>query len=248
MVSVDQLNDDLAELKHLESLAKRQNVLLLLSTEIKKVEERIRQLAIATSKENKEKESVQQIPISSSNATNFPLVKLTTYAYDQSDKFLKLYVTVPGVEKIPADRVTCKFASKSFNLFVHDVAGKDYELIVNNLLFLVDPTASLFKIKKDTVLLMLKKQKESQNWDSVTEQEQKTKDKKAADKPSPKAGGEDPNGSLMTLMKQMYDDGDDEMKRTIKKAWCESQDKKSGGGGPPGMGMDMGNMMDNFQM
>jgi len=30
----------------------------------------------------------------------------------------------------------------------------------------------------------------------------------------------------MNMMKKMYDDGDDEMKRTIAKAWTESRDKK----------------------
>lgn len=35
----------------------------------------------------------------------------------------------------------------------------------------------------------------------------------------------------MKLMKQMYDDGDDEMKRTIAKSWYESQEKKKAGGG-----------------
>ena len=38
---------------------------------------------------------------------------------------------------------------------------------------------------------------------------------------------EDPGGSLMNLMKQMYQDGDDEMKRTIAKAWHESQEKRN---------------------
>ena len=33
-------------------------------------------------------------------------------------------------------------------------------------------------------------------------------------------------------MKQMYEDGDDEMKRTIAKAWTESRDKQ-GGEAPP---------------
>ena len=37
---------------------------------------------------------------------------------------------------------------------------------------------------------------------------------------------EDPSASLMGLMKQMYQDGDDEMKRTIAKAWHESQEKR----------------------
>lgn len=40
---------------------------------------------------------------------------------------------------------------------------------------------------------------------------------------------EDPQAGIMNLMKKMYDDGDDDMKRTIAKAWTESQDKKNAG-------------------
>ena len=40
---------------------------------------------------------------------------------------------------------------------------------------------------------------------------------------------EDPSSSIMKMMKQMYDDGDDEMKRTIAKAWTESREKQSAG-------------------
>jgi calcyclin binding protein len=36
----------------------------------------------------------------------------------------------------------------------------------------------------------------------------------------------------MDMMKKMYTDGDDEMKRTIAKAWTETQDKK-GKNAPP---------------
>ena len=51
---------------------------------------------------------------------------------------------------------------------------------------------------------------------------------------NPKMGkSEDPGASLMGLMKQMYQDGDDEMKRSIAKAWQESQDKRVKGDGPP---------------
>ena len=42
---------------------------------------------------------------------------------------------------------------------------------------------------------------------------------------------EDPSAGLMKLMKQMYDEGDDEMKRNITKAWHESQEKRAREGG-----------------
>ena len=45
--------------------------------------------------------------------------------------------------------------------------------------------------------------------------------------PSKPDDNADPSANLMTMMKQMYDEGDDEMKRTIAKAWTESRDKQS---------------------
>lgn len=48
----------------------------------------------------------------------------------------------------------------------------------------------------------------------------------------------DPQESLMNMMKQMYEEGDDDMKRTLRKAWHEAQAKKGSGGGF-GDGMDM---------
>ena len=44
--------------------------------------------------------------------------------------------------------------------------------------------------------------------------------------------GKDPGDSLMTMMKSMYESGDDEMKRTIAKAWTESREKMGTGGAP----------------
>ena len=45
----------------------------------------------------------------------------------------------------------------------------------------------------------------------------------------------DPSAGIMNLMKKMYDDGDDDMKRMIKKTWYESQQKQAAGGGIPGV-------------
>ena len=39
----------------------------------------------------------------------------------------------------------------------------------------------------------------------------------------------DPGAGMMQMMQKMYEDGDDEMKKTIRKAWHESQDKKMKG-------------------
>lgn len=43
-----------------------------------------------------------------------------------------------------------------------------------------------------------------------------------------------PGDSIMNMMKKMYEEGDDNMKKTIAEAWTKAQDKKGGMGG----GMD----------
>jgi calcyclin binding protein len=36
----------------------------------------------------------------------------------------------------------------------------------------------------------------------------------------------DPNDSMMDMLKKMYDEGDDDMRRTIAQAWTQSRDKQ----------------------
>ena len=73
------------------------------------------------------------------------------------------------------------------------------------------------------MISILLRKKKSENWQCVTEKEFKVKESKSKPKLDEKA---DPQDSLMTMMKQMYEDGDDEMKRTISKAFVESREKK----------------------
>lgn len=77
------------------------------------------------------------------------------------------------------------------------------------------------------------KKKVGSKWSHMTSSEKKSVDAKAPKLKDGKA--DDPSAGLMDMMKQMYDDGDDEMKRTIAKAWTESRDKQGGAGGMPPM-------------
>lgn len=82
------------------------------------------------------------------------------------------------------------------------------------------------------VVVFLSKSKPGQKWSHLTSAEKKAKEPKTT--PKPYSPG-DPYGGLMDMMKQMYDDGDDDMKRTIAKALAESR-SNSGSDGMPGMG------------
>ena len=59
--------------------------------------------------------------------------------------------------------------------------------------------------------------------------------KKGGDKPAKKGGaldnlsaGEDPQASLMGMMKDLYNSGDEEMKKTIAESWSKAQKENPG--------------------
>lgn len=68
-------------------------------------------------------------------------------AWDQSDKFVKFYVTLQNIHQIPAENVKCIFTSKSLELKVNNLENKDYNLRIKNLLNTIDPEKSTWKVK-----------------------------------------------------------------------------------------------------
>ena len=54
----------------------------------------------------------------------------------------------------------------------------------------------------------------SETWSDIVSKENTSKFKPPNLDPT-----DDPSQSLMSILKQMYEDGDDDMKRTIAKAW-----------------------------
>ncbi|KAJ1173122.1 hypothetical protein NDU88_004963 [Pleurodeles waltl] len=218
----EELRKDLEEVKDLLSKASRQRVCKVLLAEQRKLETELNKvnqqsLAKETSELTKSATVVGQL---SSGYT----VKINNYGWDQSNAFVKIYVTLSGVHKIPAENVQIQFAEKSFELLVKDLNGRSYSLIINNLLKPISAESSSRKIKTDTILVMCRKKSE-QHWEYLTQVEKQLKDK---NKPSFDKDA-DPNESLMNLMKKMYDEGDDEMKRTLNKAWSESREKQERG-------------------
>jgi len=221
MSSLEELIKDLEEFQRLLSETSRPRAKKILTTEIQKIEKEIdtlKKLAAAA--------SAAPAPSSVTAGSNLlPTSKITTYAWDQSDKFLKLYVTVPGTSPGQEDRIRFDVQAKSLDLHAEDIEGKNYFFTVKGLLLPIEADGSSFKVKKGEILLMLKKKDVGKTWPCVTETEMQNKEQNKPKVPD----SADPNASLMSMMKQMYDDGDDEAKRTIKKAWMEAQDKKKSG-------------------
>ena len=163
----------------------------------------------------------------SNSSQKYYEVKLNNYGWDQTTTTMKLYVTLKDVHQLPKEAVTCNFTEKSFDLHVLGLNNKNYSLTINNLCEDIDSDKSNVKIKVDMVIISLVK-KVAKYWSHVTSVEKRIKESKTSSVPD-MSEDNDPGTSLMNLMKKMYQEGDDEIKKTIAKAWTETQEKKAAG-------------------
>lgn len=218
MSRADEIKLDIDDLNSLLEQAQRQRSKDLISIEIRRLQT---EFDILTNKtEVKVTPSVQR------SGPKVYEVKLNNYGWDQTDKFMKIYVTLKNVHTLPKEAVTCNFTDRSMDLRVLGLDSKNYHLPIINLCEEIDTEKSNFKVKTDLVAILLAK-KMPVNWSHVTGVEKRIKESKAPLVPEGQEDDlKDPGSSLMSMMKKMYQDGDDDMKKTIAKAWCESQDKK----------------------
>lgn len=151
-------------------------------------------------------------------------VKLNNYGWDQTSTMVKIYITLKDVHQLPKEAVVCSFTEKSLDLRVLGLDNKNYHLPINNLCAEIDTKKSNFKVKTDMIVVSLVK-KIARDWSHITLVEKRIKESKAPTVPD-MGEDSDPGASLMNLMKKMYQDGDDEMKKTIAKAWTENQEKQ----------------------
>lgn len=154
------------------------------------------------------------------------------HAFDESDKFVKLYIPFDGASTLKEENVHLDLNENSFSLLI-ETPARNYRFNVTSLLNKIDVEKSFKKIKPNDgmIAILLKKAKEGVTWKYLTSTEKALKESK--DKMFEKDDGlkDDPNNALMNIMKKMYETGDPEMKRTIAKAWTEGQEK---GRGMPG--------------
>ncbi len=97
--------------------------------------------------------------------------------------------------------------------------GKDWRLVIPALHDKVRKNECSFILKADKVVVKLRKGSMGQ-WSSLKEE------KKFNPLKNVKEGKEDPQKGLMDMMKRMYDEGDNEMKRTISEAWTKAAEEK----------------------
>ncbi|KPI97022.1 PREDICTED: calcyclin-binding protein [Papilio xuthus] len=222
---INELKSDIDELNLLLKQAKRKRVQDLLSVEVRKLETEWISLR-DSAKSSTTPMDVSPIPTTSSVQEKRYQIKLNGYGWDQSDKYIKVFVTLKNVHSLPKEQVYCKLTDKSMELIVENLDNKDYILVINKLLEPINVGESHWKQKTDMVVIFLAKQNPMSKWSHMTEIERKFEDQKSNRFKNDDLDKKDPQDSIMSLMKNMYETGDDEMKRMISKAWYEGQQKK----------------------
>jgi len=208
----DELSLDLEELKHLETLAKRPRVQSLLSNEIRNLDAKIPKAASAPAAAAPAPAEVAQATAASSVLKYVPLDK---FSWDQDNDKIKIYVFLEGVEE---EKVETDFKPKSVDIKFHDVQGKNYRCAIPKLNKEIVPEKCKLLVKPSKVIITLFKASKG-NWLDLHFKEDKLKPSTDKDK--------DPMAGIMDLMKNMYEEGDEEMKRTIAKAWTDARSGKT---------------------
>lgn len=120
-----------------------------------------------------------------------------------------------GIGKHPKQNIDCEFTEFSIDLRILDFNSKNYRLKISPLNGPIDAFTSKMKVKSNSIVLELKKAK-SKWWDDVKEKKSKFSSDSASKE---KDEDKDPSASLMQMMKELYETGDDTMKRTIAESW-----------------------------
>ncbi|KAM1883409.1 hypothetical protein ACFX13_004779 [Malus domestica] len=200
---------DVEELRHLQSIAKRSRVINLISTEIRTLEKKMSQEAAAS--------PALQIPTPISTDTATPTLHytaLSSFSWDQDNDKVKIYIFLEGVDQ---EKIETDFKPMSFDIKLHDVEGKNYrfgklnkEINPEKCKVLVKPTRAVINLAKTS----------KDYWLDLKFKEDKLKPSLDKEK--------DPMAGIMDLMKNMYDEGDPDMKRTIAKAWTDAKFGQTG--------------------
>lgn len=209
----DEVSLDLEELRHLHSVAKRPRILSLISSEIRNLEKLSKENAASTAPPHPTPIPVAATKVPSSPALSYSTI--SSFSWDQDNGKVKIYLSLEGVQEEKMDKIV---KPMSVELKFHDVQGKNYQFAIPKLNKEIVPDQSKVMIKPTRVIITLVKASKG-NWLDLHYKEDKLKPNLDKEK--------DPMAGIMDLMKNMYEEGDEEMKKTIAKAWTEARSGKT---------------------
>lgn len=143
---------DLAELNAISETLKRPRNIDAISLQKKRIETEISNLRAQV-------DTILETPkvrIANTEAKRYEC-EISNYAWDQSDKFIKFFIGLDGVQNSSEENVVVTFTPNSILLKVANVQNKDYKFEVNNLLHEIDVDKSYRKIKTNSIAIYAKK-------------------------------------------------------------------------------------------
>ncbi len=180
-------------------------------------------------------------PVSAPVSIGLKFVPIDRFSFDAgqyNSSHVTVYVPLPGVGSISRDLITCEFTNSSFDLIVKDLNGKSYRLFKDELEKDIVKEECKYIVKADKVIIKLgKKKSEYGSYDYWSKLSDPKKGKKLSD-----GKKDDPSASIMEMMKEMYDSGDDKMKKMIGETMLKQhrgeldRELGKGMGGMGGMG------------
>jgi len=234
---VEELEADCHELRSMLNTAKQPNVRKELQRVLDMLEaERARQASKAAAQPaakahapggpaSKPPQKVEEVhkPVPVDIKPMGPWTEITTFALDLGgfDKpLVSVDLRLKGVEALPSENVTCDFTESSLDLKVVGLDGVNYRFLKTNLDKDIVPAESSVKVKRNHVIISLQKVKGQYGYDSWTDLCAKGRRRPTN---AEKSKEPNPQDSIMGMMRDLYEDGDDNMKKVIGEAMYKAQ-------------------------
>lgn len=218
---------EVAEAENLLNIATYPGLKSVVQSHLFKLKKQLEQQQLPT-KANEDSNVIEdkniESSVPSSSSVPRPIVvgnyiPIENYAWDQgsyNSATVTVYAELEDVGNVK-DRVQVSFDQHGFDLRVMELNGKNYRLLKDNLEKDIIASESTFTVKRNKVVIKLKKVKGEysyEHWTSLTAK------KKREESESVK---KDPMGGIMDMMKNMYDEGDENMKKIIGEAMMKSR-------------------------
>ena len=237
--AIEMYQKDIEELEKLIEAALRPNIKRqlteyknnlsnLMNEEKKKIETDKKKKEEDSKKEKKESTTDKKESEIDASKLNSTFTTISKYAFDTSNnKFIKLYLTdgFDGIKSFNSSNIKSKFTKNTFDVCILGWKGKNYRFSCFNLSKEINPNDSYIKQTNSGLIIYLAKVNSSDFWDSLEKKKGLFGNKDDDGMPALDKN-KDPNQSLMEMMRDMYQNGDPEMKRMIAEAWTKSRDEQ----------------------
>ncbi|XP_018023835.1 uncharacterized protein LOC108679659 isoform X2 [Hyalella azteca] len=102
------------------------------------------------------------------HCSSLPTVAVEDYEWNQSEKFVKIYIDIDGLEETHSKKVSSIFGEHHMSLLASDINGRNYKFILQNLREAIDIKDSKIRLKMERVVVFMKKKNPNIHWTSLT--------------------------------------------------------------------------------